>query len=148
MLPATAGGRADVQVALVGADGSVLAETKCILDITVAAARQGAPLATPPAAPALTPEERKRALQLLQKGDELLSQGLVAPARQIYERAAELGLAQAAMALAATYDAAELNKPHLRNVLPDAAEAKRWYERAGAMGAADAGDRLQRLGAR
>jgi TPR repeat protein len=52
------------------------------------------------------------------------------------------------MALAATYDALELNQPHLRNVLPDPAEAKRWYERAQALGAAEADARLQRLGAR
>jgi hypothetical protein len=143
MLPPTAAGRADVQVALVGPDGSVLAETKFILDIAAAAAPPA-----PAAEPALTSEDRKRALQLLQKGDDLLGQGLVAPARQLYERAAELGLPQAAMALAATFDAAELNKPHLRNVLPDVAEAKKWYERASQMGAADAGARLQRLGAR
>jgi TPR repeat protein len=65
----------------------------------------------------------------------------------LYERAADMGLAQAAMGLAGTYDAAELNKPHLRNVLPDAAEAKHWYQRAYTLGATDAGARLQRLGA-
>jgi TPR repeat protein len=70
----------------------------------------------------------------------------VAPARQLYERAADLGLAEAAMALAATYDAAELASPHLRGIRPDAKEAKRWYERARALGAPEAGQRLQRLG--
>jgi TPR repeat protein len=49
------------------------------------------------------------------------------------------------MALAGSYDAAELAKPHLRNVQPDPAEAKRWYERAKALGAAEAAARLQRL---
>lgn len=142
-LPSTAAGRADVQVALVGPDGSVLAETKCVLDIATAV-----PMSAPAVVREMSSEDRKRAFQLLQKGDDLLSQGLVAPARQIYERAAELGLAQAAMALGATYDAAELNQPHLRNVLPDQAEARRWYERANAMGAAEAAARLQRLGAR
>ena len=43
---------------------------------------------------------------------------------------------------------AELNKPHLRNVLPDPAEARRWYERAATLGATEAGARLQRLGAK
>ena len=83
----------------------------------------------------------------MKRGDEELAEGRVAPARLLYERAADMGLAQAAMALAATYDAAELNKPHLRNILPDPAEAKRWYQRAHTLGAADAGARLQRLGA-
>jgi TPR repeat protein len=147
-LPSMEAGRADVQVSLVAADGSVLAETRCVLDIAAVAVPAPAPTPGPAPGPAASPDDRKRALQLLQKGNELLAQGLVAPARQIYERAAELGLAQAAMALGATYDAAELDKPHLRNVLPDAAEAKRWYERARTMGAADAATRLQRLGAR
>jgi hypothetical protein len=41
----------------------------------------------------------------MKKGDENLAEGNVVPARLLYERAVELGLAQAAMALAATYDA-------------------------------------------
>ncbi len=84
----------------------------------------------------------------MKRGGEELAEGRVAPARLLFERAAEMGLAQAAMALAATYDAAELNGPHLRNVLPDPTEARRWYERAHALGAADADARLQRLGTR
>jgi len=112
------------------------------------------PVAPPPrpevAAPktAIGPEERERALRFLKRGDEELEDGRVAPARLLYERAAEMGLAQAAMALAATYDAAELAKLKLRNVQPDAREARRWYERALALGAGDAGERLQRLGAK
>ena len=100
------------------------------------------------AAPALDPARRASALKFVKRGDEELADGRVAPARLLYERAAEMGLAQAAMALAATYDPAELNHPHLRNVQPDLAEAKRWYERARALGAAEAATRLQRLGAR
>jgi TPR repeat protein len=82
----------------------------------------------------------------LQKGNEQLAQGLVAPARQLYERAADMGLAQAAMALAATYDAAELGGSSLAGIQPDAKEARRWYERARALGAQAAEQRLQRLG--
>ncbi len=59
-----------------------------------------------------------------------------------------MGLAEGAMALAATYDAVELIRPNLRNVLPDAKEARRWYERARALGANDADLRLLRLGAK
>jgi hypothetical protein len=111
------------------------------------------PAAAPKAAaavavPAMDKESRERALKFVKRGGEELSEGRVAPARLLFERAAEMGLAQAAMALAATYDAAELNQPHLRNVLPDAAEARRWYERAQTLGATEAGARLQRLGAR
>jgi TPR repeat protein len=98
--------------------------------------------------PVLDPASRETALKFLRRGNEELSEGRIAPARLLYERAAEMGLAQAAMALAGTYDAAELNRPHLRNVLPDAAEAARWYQRARALGAADADARLQRLGSK
>ena len=105
--------------------------------------------ADPPKAapPAVSQADRARALRFMKRGDEELSDGRVAPARLLYERAAEMGLAQAAMALAATYDAAELAKLKLSNVAPDAAQARRWYERALALGAKDAGTRLQRLGA-
>ena len=134
-VPATGAGSSEVVVTLVGSDGSVLVETRFTLVISA-----------PPTAPAPSPYDRQRAMQYLQKGKEQLAQGLVAPARQFYERAADLGLAEAAMALAATYDAAELDQPHLRGVPPDAREARRWYERARALGAPDAEQRLRRLG--
>jgi hypothetical protein len=113
-------------------------------------------VAPPPAAGPLTvlsPKamsnaDRERAQRLMKKGDEELEDGRVAPARLLYERAADMGLPQAAMALAATYDAMELSKLDLRNVQPNPAEARRWYERALALGAGDASQRLQRLGAK
>ena len=100
------------------------------------------------AAPVMLPVNRERALRFMKRGDGELAEGRVAAARQLYERAAEMGLAQAAMALAATYDDAELIGPNLRNVQPDTTEAKRWYERARALGANDADRRLLRLGAK
>jgi hypothetical protein len=111
-----------------------------------AAVAQPPKVAAPP--PVLDPARRASALKFVKRGHEELADGRIAPARLLYERAAEMGLAQAAMALAATYDPAELNQPHLRNVQPDLAEAKRWYERARDLGAAEAGTRLQRLGAK
>jgi len=135
-LPATMAGRADVIVTLVNPDGLALVEAKCTLVIA-------GPPAQPPPPP---PFDRQRALQLLEKGNEQLVQGLVASARQLYELAADMGLAEAAMALAATYDAAELDRPHLRGVQPNPKEARRWYERAHALGAYDAKRRLERLG--
>jgi hypothetical protein len=73
---------------------------------------------------------RERALKLKQMGDDQLTQGLIAPARLLYERAADLGLPQAALALAATYDEAALAHSHLRGIGPDPTAAARWYERA------------------
>ena len=68
-------------------------------------------------------------------------------ARLFYERAADAGLAQAAMSLAATFDADELAKLQVRGIQADAKEARRWYERARQLGAAEAEQRLRRLGA-
>jgi hypothetical protein len=105
------------------------------------------PAPAPPApVPVLDQAARATALKFLKRGDEELSEGRVAPARLLYERAAEMGLAQAAMALASTFDATELAKPHLRHIPSEPVEAKRWYERAKVLGAADASARLQRLG--
>jgi hypothetical protein len=151
-LPVSVAGKNEVLVSLVGVDGAVLAEVKTTLVVTappsagtIAIVGPAVRLTTLPAPPAMRPEDRERALKLLAKGDEQLAEGLVSPARLLYERAADLGLAQAAMALAATFDAAELKRPNLRGVQPDAMQAKRWYERARTLGAADAEQRLGRL---
>jgi hypothetical protein len=130
-LPATAAGKADMVVTLVGVDGTVLVEARSTLVIG----------ASPPS----RSEGRERALRFLRKGNERLAEGLVAPARLLYERAADLGLAEAAMALAATYDPARLGRGNLRGVQPDPKEARRWYERARALGAPEAEQRLRRL---
>lgn len=95
----------------------------------------------------LAPEQRERALRLVKRGDEQLAEGGIAQARLLYERAAEAGLAQGAMALAATYDAAELSRLNVRGLQPDRAMALRWYERARQLGAEEAEQRLRRLGA-
>ena len=141
-------GQANVIVSLVAIDGSVLAEVRTTLVVSsprpLAERSERNGTASPPTL--ALPEDRERALQLLRKGEEQLAQGLVAPARLLFERAADLGLAQAAMALGATYDAAELDKPNLRGISPDAKQAKRWYERARQLGASEADTRLHRLG--
>ena len=173
-LPVATAGPAEVTVSLVTVDGKVLAEVRTTLVVsspqrssrpppsdvpapafagrapqTVPAGRpeQGPPAASPSTV-ALTPADRDRALALMRRGEEQLAQGLVAPARLLFERAADLGLAEAAMALGATYDAVELDKPNLRGIGADAKEAKRWYERAAELGATEADLRLRRLGAK
>jgi hypothetical protein len=169
LLPVGAEERADVLVSLVTADGWVLAEARSSLVVKPPRGGESLPQpetpvsivpTPPPPVPARRPERgapppfpeptilsetHERAVKLKEKGDEQLAQGLVAPARLLYERATELGIAEAAMALAATYDEAELTSPNLRGVSPDAKEARRWYERARQLGAADADQRLRRL---
>jgi TPR repeat protein len=85
-------------------------------------------------------------VRLVQKGHEQLAAGAIAHARLLYERAADAGLALGAMAMAATYDAAELDRLGLLGLMPDRETARRWYERAWQLGAADAEQRLRRLG--
>jgi TPR repeat protein len=94
----------------------------------------------------LTAEERERALRLVKKGHEQLAQGGIAQARLLYERAADAGLALGAMAMAATYDPAELDRLGLLGLKPDREAARRWYERARQLGGADAEQQLRRLG--
>ena len=153
-LPATAEGRTDVLVSLVAVDGSEVAEVRSTLIVAPPQPPAGPPMPLSaddggPAARAtvrpIPPEDRERAMKLMKKGDEQLTQGLIAPARLLYERAADLGFAPAAMALAGTYDPAALMSPHLRGVSPDAKQAKRWYERARQLGSTDADQQLRRL---
>jgi hypothetical protein len=176
-LPAVAPGKSEISITLVGSDGSILAEAKSVLVVAasspqdsrtqnksdsppISILRAGAPLQSspdttertgaqiPPDRPdKLTPEQRERALRLVKRGDEQLTEGGIAQARLLYERAAEAGLAQGAMSMAATYDAAELGRLGVRGLQPDRAAAMRWYERARQLGAAEAEQRLRRLGA-
>lgn len=168
-LPVTATGRAEIVITLVGTDGAVLAEARSILVVSApstgqAKAETSIPLSIlragtperdepPPAAlpsarlPKLPPDVHARAVRMKVKGDEHLAQGGVAQARLFYERAAEAGLAEAAMALAATYDAAELGRLGVLGLQPDRNAARRWYERARQLGAMEADQRLSRLGA-
>ena len=144
MVPAPDVGKADVHISLVDANGAVLAEAKTTLRVFPPDSVRE-PAARPAAATPTHPVDRQRAQEFLAKGNAHLEDGLVATARLLYERAADMGLAQAAMALAGTYDPAELGRLKLRAIPPDAAAAKRWYERARALGAREADQRLQRL---
>lgn len=109
------------------------------------------PAAPPPAAaPApvrmLTPAEAERAGRLLFQGDNYRNQGNIAAARQFYRRAADMGLALAAVRLGATYDAVDLAQLNVHGGIdPDPAEARKWYERAKELGSPDAEARISRL---
>jgi hypothetical protein len=106
-----------------------------------------APSAAPSSASRLNPADRDRAVRFMKKGDEQIEEGNIAGARLLYQRSAEIGLAEAAMALAATYDATELSHRNVRGIQPDRAQARRWYERAQELGAGEAASaQLRRLG--
>jgi hypothetical protein len=98
-------------------------------------------------AKAMTPQDRERAQRLMARGTQQLEEGNVAGARLFFEQAVDAGLPQAAMALAATFDATELAKLRVRGIEANSKQARRWYERAQQLGIAEAEQRLKRLGA-
>jgi len=98
---------------------------------------------------ALAPQDKQRALDFCKKGEDLFAAGNVGAARLFYERAVDAGLAEGALALAATFDPDELARRRVvGGVQPDQAAARRWYERARELGASEAENHLARLGAR
>jgi hypothetical protein len=152
ILPAGVQGQSDVGISLVNIDGGLLAETHTTLVIApppapaVVLARPATPLRVSPMP--LQPAEKERALVLHKMGMEQLELGNVNAARRFFERAAEAGLAQSAVALADTYDPDELAKLKVVGLAPDVETARKWYEKARELGAAEAVERLHRLGAR
>jgi hypothetical protein len=170
--PTTPGVKSQLSISVVMLDGAVLAETKSALLITSPHKAAKAAPATPagggqittaavappvepsqsaprPAAKTLSPEQKQTVEMLMSKGEENVRGGQVNVARLFYKRAADMGWAPGAMALAGTYDASELERiGTLGGVQPDAKLAKQWYEKARDLGAAEAQNRLTTLGTR
>jgi TPR repeat protein len=166
-IPAGVSGRSEIVISLIAVDGALLAEATTALVVGPAAMlappdqKRANAVSPPPPVPATRPErgpqpaprppelsaeEKARAEKLMAQGEKFLSQGNIAVSRQYFQRAAEAGLAAAALRLAATYDPAELSRIQAQGVVPDRAEARKWYERARELGASEAEERLARLG--
>jgi hypothetical protein len=111
------------------------------------AAPRAAPVPAPSSPPApqeaevepLTPQEEAI---LLDRGREVLKQGSVAAARLIFEELAAHGSAAGALALARSYDPAYAAPSATPAPASDLAQARKWYERAAALGNSDAKRRL------
>jgi hypothetical protein len=160
---APAGAKAEIAIALTSADGVVLTEARSTL-LAAAASHvgAGAPRRTADARPGANGdlaaqvlsmlEARRRAQNLVRKGDENMAEGNVAAARAFYERAARMGWSQAAIALAATFDPNEARYRWGTPGLPaDPAAAQAWYAKARELAQAEAAeidDYLTRLGSR
>jgi hypothetical protein len=82
---------------------------------------------------------------LLNRAKGLLTAGDIPPARLLLERAADAQQAGAALLLAQTYDPDVLGTQDIRNITPDPAAARAWYQRAAKLGSADAQRRLSQL---
>jgi hypothetical protein len=161
---------AEARAALVVAAAELIAPTRPVAPRERSVASVGAPpppleAAPPPApnppppspqssrpAPASEPttltDEQKRALTFMVRGRAQAQQGNIAAARLFYRRAADAELAEGALALAGTYDPAELAAMGVAGVQPDIELARRWYEKARDLGAREAEERLRLLSAR
>jgi hypothetical protein len=82
---------------------------------------------------------------LLKRGKDLIADGDIAAARLILKRAADANNAEAALALAATYDPFVLRELKVYGFTPDAAMARVWYEKATELGSPAAPRRLEML---
>jgi hypothetical protein len=82
---------------------------------------------------------------LMKQGEQLIAAGDVVTARTVFQRAAEAGNADAAIALGATYDPNVLAKLGVVGVSADVEKARSWYQRAETLGSPDARGRLNVL---
>jgi hypothetical protein len=112
----------------------------------VAAPTAAAPaVAAPTAAPSARKLDADELAALLTRAKGLLTAGDIPPARLLLERAADAQEATAALLLARTYDPDVLGTQDIRNITPEPATARAWYQRAAQLGSADAQRRLSQL---
>ena len=97
-------------------------------------------------APAVQPMNPENAV-LMEKGQVLMRSGDIASARLLFQRLANAGIADAALALAATYDPRYLAQHNLIGVVGDEIKAHDWYQRASELGSVEAGRILARTDA-
>jgi hypothetical protein len=91
---------------------------------------------------ALDPEEIKL---LTRQGEQFAAAGDLVTARILFQRAAEVGDATAAMALGATYDPNVLAQLGVAGMAANVEKARSWYRKAESQGSAEATRRLHAL---
>jgi len=85
---------------------------------------------------------------LLSRGRNFLSAGDLSSSQLLFRRAAEAGSAEAALALASTYDPRYLAAHKVVGVVGDEVKARAWYQRAAELGSLEATRILAQLGAK
>jgi TPR repeat protein len=100
------------------------------------------PVPAASASPALPQEE---VASMLKRGRDLIASGDIASARLMLTLVAEGGNAEAAFALAGTFDPTVLANLRAIGVQGDPAKARTWYARAAELGSLEARQRLQAL---
>lgn len=108
-------------------------------------------VAAPPPPPPPASEQRRSAdpeqiKLLLKQGEQFIASGDLITARTVFQRAADLGDATAAVALGATYDPVVLQRLGIVGMAAaDVAKARSWYQMAEKLGSTEATRRLQML---
>jgi hypothetical protein len=135
LLPKTASGHANLRIALVAADGTIVANANTQLNV-----------ATDHKTALITrPDESGRIADLIAHGQKMIEVGYLPGARGYFQRAAEAGSADAAYALGTTYDPSFIHDTGAQGIKGDLAEARAWYERARELGSKAAQEKLQEL---
>ena len=101
-----------------------------------------------PASARLDVHPSARAEELLARGEQAERLGDLSAARRFYASSVQQGEPAAALRLGRLYDPAYLRQAALGGIDADPDQAKRWYERAAAMGNASAGPLLEALSER
>jgi TPR repeat protein len=106
--------------------------------------------ASPPISglPAQGQFDQKEIIVFLNRGKNLMASGDLAAARIVLRRAVDANNAEAALALAATYDPFVLRELKVYGFTGDAAMARTWYEKAAELGSSVAPRRLDILAER
>jgi hypothetical protein len=87
----------------------------------------------------------EQAAPLMQRGQELLQAGDVANARRAFQVLADRGNAEAALALATTFDQNSAAMRNAVDAVADDAKARAWYQRAMELGSSEAKQALVRM---
>jgi len=90
-------------------------------------------------------DREEKAKDLLQQGEAHLSLGDITGARMFFQKAANAGDANAAIALGRSFEPDFLANLKVKGMTPDIEAARRWYRRAIDLGSKEAFDRLERL---
>src|SRR5262245_59079084 len=133
MVPEWSTSTIEVQAELRRMNGAVVAGSKLWLVVPPPATPQGAVL------------NESAIKEMVKNGDRLLSRGEVAGARALYERAAAMGSAQAALALGSTYDPRRLWSLGVFGMIGNKERAQQWYRRAAQLGHPEAKARISAL---
>jgi hypothetical protein len=123
----------EVGVELRRSDGAVAGRAKLWLAVP------------PPSVPKGASPDKVALAQMVRDGDERLSRGDVVAARAMYERAAAMRSAAAALAMGTTYDQRRLWGLGVFGMVGNKERARQWYQRADELGHPDAKARLKAL---